>query len=146
VTAVAHPTLTDRAREMRALAEYRHRQQIEPDPAYDIASRNWIAASLPNPADAWADFVAAVGLVHDLDAGLVTWADVDPDLTGWDREVVASDLAEQRAAAALFRLLYGPEATPCKRCHRIGRDLISPAVAGGLCGGCADVEWIGGRA
>lgn len=145
MTAVLHPSLTERAANLKALASWVREGKIDRDVAEAIAV-TWVAATVPHPENAWADYLTAFTLAADLAAGLVGWPDVDPDLTGPDRHEVALELANMQASAALFRLLYGPEAKPCKRCRQVGRDLISPAAGGGLCGGCADAEWIGGRA
>lgn len=146
MTAVLHPSLTERAIELRALAGYTHNRQVDADVAEGMAVRCWIAATLPDPAARWAEYVAAVGLLLDLEAGLVDWREVEPGLTGAGRHEVAVELARDQAAAALFVLLQGPEATPCQRCRRSDRDVWSAALRGGLCGSCADVMWIGGRA
>ena len=145
MTAVLHPSLTERAANLKALAGWVREGKIDTDVAEAIAV-TWVAATVPHPENAWADYLTAFTLAADLDAGLIGWVDVEPGLTGMDRHEVALDLARQQIAAELFPLLHGPEARPCERCRRIGRDLISPAVADGLCGGCADAEWIGGRA
>lgn len=145
MTAVVYKTLTDRAAELRALAEYAYRQQIEPDAAYDVASRNWIACSLLHSRTPWDDYVAAVGRLLDLEAGLVPPSEVGV-VCGVDRRQIAVDVARDDIAAALFVLLYGPEARPCSRCKGTSADLWRPAVHAGLCVQCQAVEWIGGRA
>lgn len=145
MTALITLTIDDRARELAALAAYVHTGDIDPDVARSMAARNWIAATLPDAPDRWNDYCQAVSLLADLDAGLARWVDVDPDLTGWNRHEVALDLAHERTAEALFPLLFGPEATPCRRCRQSAGDVWQPAAVDGLCGGCGDREWIGGR-
>lgn len=144
MTALITLTIDDRARELAALAAYVYTGDIDPDVARSMAVRNWISAMLPDAPDRWDDYCQAVSLLADLDAGLARWVDVDPDLTGWGRHEVALELARDRTAEALFPLLFGPEAVPCRRCRQTARDVWQPAVAGGLCVECQGIEWLGG--
>jgi len=145
MTALITLTIDDRARELRGLAEQAHAGKIDEDYAQDIAVRNWIAPTNPRPDARWQDFRAAFSQWADLQAGLITWVDVDPDLTGWGRHETAVELAHEQMEAALFPLLFGPEAAPCRRCKQTAREVWQPAVVGGLCVECQGIEWLGGR-
>ena len=55
----------------------------------------------------WLDFLDAVRLRDDVEDGLVTWAEIYPELLCEERQEVARELTRQGAWAALDVLVHG---------------------------------------
>jgi hypothetical protein len=80
-----------------------------PAAAQRVLLSAWASETLQGVAldEAWLEYLSAVRLEEDVESGLVTWQQVEPELTCPEPTEVVREMAHADAAAALRILVLG---------------------------------------